>query len=95
MKVETILSDPAFRLPSRSIVSVAFIMKRSDLTLRLLNIIYNFEVRLKHERSCFSNCCDDLHRQLILYNGELNLPASEQFSSIFSDTCSWELNAYV
>lgn len=89
------LADPACRLPCMSQVSVAFIMEINDPTPMWLNIIYNFHVRLKHERSCFSNCCDDLHRQLILDNGELSLPASEHFSPICSNTCSWVLNAHV
>lgn len=37
-------------------VSAAFTVDVNDLTLTQLNILYNSDVRLEHERSCFSNC---------------------------------------
>lgn len=52
----TVLRGPVYRSPSVSVVSTALTVDREDLTLAQLNIIDYFAVRLKHERSCFSNC---------------------------------------
>lgn len=54
-------SDPVRRSPGVSVVSIAFIMEITDLTLMKLNVIRTFDVRLKRKRSCFSGDLSTTH----------------------------------
>lgn len=89
------LSDPVCRWPSMSALSIAFLMEINDLALTQLNIIYNFAIRWKHGRSCFSNCFDAFYRQLILDDGALSPLASDHFSPIYFRHLQLGANAHV